>query len=66
MEVDNFYIIVEYDKDEKMIYIGMEDGALAKYCCEDIDEIKKSISFYIQNYLTISKENIEKEEIERD
>lgn len=61
MEVDNFYIIVEYDKEEKMIYIGLENGALAKYHCKDIEEIKNSISFYIQNYLTISKEDIEPE-----
>lgn len=61
MELDNFIIEVEYDKEEKMLYIGLEDGSGAKYPCKDIEEIKKSISFYIQNYLTISKEDIEPE-----
>ncbi len=53
---NSFSINVEYDKDEKTIWIGPEDGSGAKYTCDNADDFAKSIEFYCNNYLTNDEE----------
>lgn len=53
---NSFTINVEYDKDEKMVWIGSEDGSGAKYYCENTDDFSKCMKSYCNNYLTYNEE----------
>ena len=47
----SFYINIEYDKEEKMVWIDSEDGSGAKYPCNNINELTNAIKYYCANYL---------------
>lgn len=47
----SFNLNIEYDNDEKRVFIGSEDGCCCKYSCHNLDEFVKSLEFYCNNYL---------------
>ena len=52
----SFNLDIEFDKDEKMIWISSENGSGAKYACENADEFAKAVEFYCNNYLAYDYE----------
>lgn len=53
---NSFSINVEYNKDDKSIWIGSEDGSGAEYSCENADDFVKKMETYCNNYLTYNEE----------
>lgn len=52
----SFFVEVEYDKDEEIVYIALENSSGAKYACKNADEFVKAMEFYCNNYLTYNEE----------
>ncbi len=53
---NSFNINVEYDKNEKTVWIGSEDGSGATYHCKNADDFAKNMEFYCNNYLSYDEE----------
>ena len=52
---DDIELEVVYSKEEKIVYIGTPSSSGAKYKCETIDDLKKSIDSYIESYVEYDK-----------
>lgn len=50
---DNYIITVDFDKDEKNVYISTKNSSGANYKCETKDDLKSAINTYINNYIEL-------------
>lgn len=55
----SFNLEVEFDKEEKMVYINTDDGSGAKYSCENNNDFNRAIETYCNNYLVDYEEDLE-------
>ena len=59
---ENFSINIDFDKDEKNVFIATENSSGAKYKCETEEDLKIALNSYIDNYIELECVNgIEKE-----
>ena len=52
----SFYLQLDYNNEEKNVYIGTESSSGAKYNCKTIGELVSSIEEYCYNYLDYGEE----------
>lgn len=53
---DNINLSLEYNKEDKKIYIYSEDGSGCEYRCNNIDDLKNDINIYIDTYIEVENE----------
>lgn len=63
---DDLDLEISFSKEEQLVYIGTETSSGAKYNCETIEDLKKAINEYVDDYvIDYAKENNCKEDIEK-
>lgn len=63
LDSDLFYDLnIEFIKEEGMVYIGTSNSSGAKYECESIEELRKIVHDYIDDYLIPVEKYVTKEE----
>lgn len=64
---DDVEIEIVYEKEEGIVYIGTPTSSGAKYECKTIEDLKKSIITYIEDYIDYAKTpSYEEKEIENE
>lgn len=63
---DSFFVLVNFDKKERKVYIGCENTPLAKYPCETKEDLKSAITTYISNFIEFEPINAIKERKAKD
>mgnify|MGYP002862345115 FL=1 len=61
---DNFNLSIDFDKECNDMYISLEGSSGARYDCKNIEDLKRNINEYLDNYIELEKE-IENKEMER-
>lgn len=49
--LSSFNLNIEYDKNEKMVYIGSENSSGCNYPCHNLNDFYESVESYCNNYL---------------
>ncbi len=66
MIIDDVEIEIVYRKEEGIVYIGTPTSSGVKYECNTIEQLKKSIITYIEDYIDYEKKSSKDEfEIEK-
>ena len=61
---ESFDLSIEFDKGCNDVYISLEGSSGARYDCKNIEDLKRNINDYLDNYIELEKE-IENKEMER-
>ncbi len=56
---ESFELSIEFDKECNDIYISLEGSSGARYDCKNIEDLKRNINEYLDNYIELEQENEE-------
>ena len=63
---EDFDLQISFDKEEQLVYIGTETSSGAKYDCKNIEDLKKAINEYIDDYvIPYDKDNDYEEDMDK-
>ena len=54
---ESFNITIDFDKEEKNVYISTESSSGATYSCETIEDLSVALKTYISNYVEVENNN---------
>ena len=56
---ESFDLSIDFDKECNDMYISLEGSSGARYDCKTIEDLKKNINEYLDNYIELEKSNDE-------
>ena len=57
---ESFNITIDFDKEEKNVYISTESSSGATYSCETTEDLNIALKTYISNYVEVENDNSNK------